>query len=388
MHINRIFIPIIKGQIERKKRLMAAQGVLPSATPVEMVAVLLFLSRDKDEEIKKSAITTLKKLPEGTLLEFASDKSVPPYLLSLLYDLTDNKKIKQALLINQSFSAKKLEKIAEKERDPDLLSLIAENQVKMLKNPRIAEKLIDNPALPLIQRKKVEEFFTRNFAAKVLLEAGIADEEEIKEKITTFHETKKEIEGETEEEPASGESLDDLFRTIKEEAESEEEEKVEIEIPEDLLKEEEEEEEGKKKDEFESLYKKINQMSVAEKVKLALLGNMEARKILIKDSNKIVALSVLESPKITIQEIRSLAQSKNVMDDILLHIARNKHWVKDYQIRLSLATNPKTPPSIAMRFLNTLRENDIKKIARDKNVPGYIARAAKRIITAREQRRR
>ncbi len=152
--------------------------------------------------------------------------------------------------------------------------------------------------------------------------------------------------------------------------------------------EESEEEEAKDQKEFESLYKKINKMTVAEKIKLALLGNKEARNILIKDSNKIVALSVLQSPKITIQEIRSLAQSRNIMDEVLLAIARNKQWIKDYQIRFSLTTNPKTPPSIATRFLNTLRENDIKKIAKDKNVPGYIARTAKRLIQAKEQRRR
>ncbi len=390
MQINKIFIPLIKGEAPLKKRLAAADGIIPGAKPAELVTILLFLTRDKEAEVSSRARNTIKKLPRNTLVEFASSRESPPPLLALLYDLVDDGDVKQALILNKSFPAIKLEKIASTETDPELLRLIAQNQEKMLKNPRIAEKLIGNPALPLVARKQVEEFFTRNFTAKVLLESGAASEEEIKEKITTISSAITEQE---EEEPAreTGEDLENIFHQIKQEAEvSEDREKVEIEVPEELLKEspEEEKDEEESKKEFDSLYKRINQMSVAEKIKLALLGNKEARNILIKDSNKIVALSVLQSPKITIQEIRSLAQSRNLMDEILLAIARNKQWIKDYQIRLALTTNPKTPPSIATRFLSTLRENDIKKIARDKNVAGYIARAAKRIMNAKEQRRR
>ncbi len=386
MQISKVFIPLIKGEAPLKQRLAAASGIIPGAKPEELVTILLFLTRDKDSTVSEKARETLLKLPTNTLIEFAKSKSSPPVLLAILYDITNNKEVHQELLLNKSFPALKLEKLAGKEDDADLLTLISQNQEKMLKNPRIAERLIANPHLPLVAKKKVEEFFTRNFTAKVLIESGTASEEEIKEKISNISLITNENEEVTIEE--KGEELDDLFARIKQEAElKEDKEKVEIEVPEDLLKEEEAEEKEEKK-EFESLYKKINKMSVAEKIKLALLGNKEARGILIKDSNKIVALSVLQSPKITIQEVRNLAQSRNIMDEVLLAIARNKQWIKDYQIRLSLTTNPKTPPSMAMRFLNTLRENDIKKIAKDKNVAGYVARAAKRIMTAREQRRR
>ena len=49
--------------------------------------------------------------------------------------------------------------------------------------------------------------------------------------------------------------------------------------------------------EFESLYHRILQMGVADKIKLALFGSKEARDILIRDPNKIIAVSVVKSSK-------------------------------------------------------------------------------------------
>ena len=65
-------------------------------------------------------------------------------------------------------------------------------------------------------------------------------------------------------------------------------------------------EEGKKL----SLSKRIMSMNVSEKIKLATKGNKEARGILMRDSNKLVSVAVIRSPRITDGEVLGLAQSK------------------------------------------------------------------------------
>jgi hypothetical protein len=40
-------------------------------------------------------------------------------------------------------------------------------------------------------------------------------------------------------------------------------------------------------------------MSVFQKIKLGRMGNKEARNLLIRDRNKIVAMAAITSPKIT-----------------------------------------------------------------------------------------
>ena len=46
-----------------------------------------------------------------------------------------------------------------------------------------------------------------------------------------------------------------------------------------------------------TLAQRIMKMSIAEKIKLATKGNKEARSYLLRDSNKLVAVAVIRSPK-------------------------------------------------------------------------------------------
>ncbi len=120
-------------------------------------------------------------------------------------------------------------------------------------------------------------------------------------------------------------------------------------------------------------------MGVAEKVKLAFLGNREARDILVRDPNKMVALAAVRSPKIQESEIDAISKSKHVCDDVLRQIATTKEWAKLYHIKLNLANNSKTPVPLVMQFLPHLRELDLRKLAKSKNISQVVATQARRI---------
>ena len=80
----------------------------------------------------------------------------------------------------------------------------------------------------------------------------------------------------------------------------------------------------------ETLIEKINRMTVVEKIKAALTGNMETRMLLIRDSNKIISRAVLQSPKISDTEAESYAAAKNVSEEVLRLIAANRKFMKTY----------------------------------------------------------
>jgi hypothetical protein len=63
-------------------------------------------------------------------------------------------------------------------------------------------------------------------------------------------------------------------------------------------------------------------------------------------------------------------------------IAAGREWMRNYQIRLALTTNPKTPLVISMRQLQTLTERDIRQLAKSKNVPQAIASQCRRLLFA------
>lgn len=127
-------------------------------------------------------------------------------------------------------------------------------------------------------------------------------------------------------------------------------------------------------------------LSIADRLKLAVKGTREQRAQLIRDSNKIVATAVLTSPKLTEAEVEAFVKMGNVSEDVLRIIGTNRAWVKNYSVTLGLARNPKTPPAMSLQMLNRLSAKDVKMLAVDRNVPESLRLAARRLaVKAREK---
>jgi hypothetical protein len=52
-------------------------------------------------------------------------------------------------------------------------------------------------------------------------------------------------------------------------------------------------------------------------------------------------------------------------------------------VKLSLATNPKTPLVLALRFVSGLNDRDVRALAKSKNVSATVAAAAKRVVLSK-----
>ena len=128
-----------------------------------------------------------------------------------------------------------------------------------------------------------------------------------------------------------------------------------------------------------STLQRVASMTVAQRIGLAMKGSREERAILIRDPNKIVAVAVLSSPKMTETEIESVAKMASLSEEVLRIIANNRAWIKRYGVIVALARNPKTPVAISMNLLSRLSERDLRAISTDKNVPEALR------ITARQK---
>ncbi|HPV21621.1 MAG TPA: hypothetical protein PK102_08305 [bacterium] len=116
----------------------------------------------------------------------------------------------------------------------------------------------------------------------------------------------------------------------------------------------------------------IKDMSMGQKIKLAMMGNMEVRKILIKDPRRQIAMAVLSNARITEKEVTSIASDASVSLDIIAYIASVKSLSKSYQVKLALVNNPKTPLKTSMALLDVIRINDLKNIAKSRNIPNAL----------------
>ncbi|MBI5632740.1 MAG: hypothetical protein HZA15_04615 [Nitrospirae bacterium] len=133
-----------------------------------------------------------------------------------------------------------------------------------------------------------------------------------------------------------------------------------------------------------NILQKIQTLSVSERVQLAMKGSREVRGILIKDTNKLVMLSVLDNQKITDTEIELIARSRSINEEALRKITKNREWLKNYAIVHALVTNPKTPPGISVGMVGELKTKDLIILEKNKNVPEVIRGATKRLLQARK----
>jgi hypothetical protein len=131
-----------------------------------------------------------------------------------------------------------------------------------------------------------------------------------------------------------------------------------------------------------SLYAQIVHMGTAEKIKLALRGNKDARSILIRDTNKLIRRIVLLNPRISDGEVVAVARNRSADEELLRLIAERREWVRNYQVRLALATNPKTPLVLALKQLGMLGERDLRQLAKSRNVSQTVAAQARRMLMA------
>jgi hypothetical protein len=127
--------------------------------------------------------------------------------------------------------------------------------------------------------------------------------------------------------------------------------------------------------------KMLSTMSVLDRMKIAMKGTREQRAVLVRDSNKLVSAAVLSSPKVNEAEIEAFTKMGNVSEDVMRIIGQNRAWTKNYGIILGLCKHPKTPPAIAMSFVQRLNEKDLKMISTDRNAKDGLRLLARKMLT-------
>jgi hypothetical protein len=132
-----------------------------------------------------------------------------------------------------------------------------------------------------------------------------------------------------------------------------------------------------------TLLQQIGRMNVSQRVQFAMKGGSEARRTLIRDSNKVVQRAVLQSPRLTDQEVEAYASMTNLTDEILRLIATNRNFRKNYTVVRNLMNNPKTPLDVTLHMLPILNAIDLKKLSMNKNVPETLRTTANKLMRTR-----
>jgi hypothetical protein len=333
-------------------RRLAARGALP-LPPVELATVLFALTHDPDDEVKSRARESLESLPDPVCDAVLTGETHPAVLSYLAHAFKDHAARLEKVALNPAADDRTFVFLAACPHKR-VVEIVAGNQTRLLRCPEIAEALGENPATGRATIDRILSFLGFEKHAAEVSEDGEPAESG----------------------PAgSPEELTDeaaaaaLRAFLGDEATG---------FAASLL----EETDGELDPEAEgNLFAMIQKMSIMQKIKLARMGNKEARGLLVRDRNKLVATAAIRSPKITDNEIESLAKARNVSDEVLRIIASNREWTRNYSVKLGLATNPKCPLPMALKFMNFFHERELRQIMKSKDVPSAVSTHARRLLS-------
>ncbi|HXI74178.1 MAG TPA: hypothetical protein VNG94_01240 [Pyrinomonadaceae bacterium] len=391
---NPVVQSIISGNAPPAARSAAARGLLP-LPQADLLEALVHLTADNDPAIAQAAQETLASQAAADLLQVASTEATAPAVLGYLASLgsVDNE-IHEAIAANANTPDEAIALLARATPNASLIELITLNQQRLIRAPEIIDAILLNPVRSAEAERRAKEtrreFFEKERGARQIAQelrargnSAAAEFFENAELTTTTGELSiddawiiaQHIE-------VSDVDIDDswLAREFIEE--------MLIETPEQIAANAQavinaEKLEGDVSPERISLIRRIMFMTAKDRMKLALKGDREARGILIRDSNKIVATGVIHNPRISDQEIENISSMRTVAEEVLRLIGMNRAWARSYSIIHNLARNPRTPMATAVHILPRIRTKDLNAITQNRNVSEAVRRQAYRLSQMR-----
>ena len=391
---NPVVQSIISGNAPPSARMAAGRGLLP-LPQADLLEVLVHLSADNNAEIARAAQATLESQQADDLLSVAKSENAAPAVLGYLASRSNtNRDIHEAVVGNGATPDEAIALLARVTTDGSLLELLTLNQQRLIRAPEIINAILFNPARTAEAERRAketrQEFFEKERGARQIAEELRARGNNA---AAEFFETAElaPITGEISINDAwliaqhievSDADIDDswLAREFIEEMWVETAEQTAANVQALLNA---ESLEGDVSPERISLIRRIMFMTVKDRFKLALKGDREARGILVRDSNKIVATAVIHNPRLTDQEVEKIAAMRTVCDEVLRLIGMGRGWARSYPIIHNLARNPRTPLATAVHILPRIRTKDLKAISLNRNVSEAVRRQAYRLSEVR-----
>ena len=141
--------------------------------------------------------------------------------------------------------------------------------------------------------------------------------------------------------------------------------------------------EAKEEPERLSTIQKLAKLKVGERVQVAIKCSKDERSILILDGARVVSSAVLASPKVSEAEVENFASLKNVSENVLREIGRNRRFMKDYTVVKNLCNNPRTPIDLSLTLIKNLQISDLKSLSQSKNIPDTLRKSSMKLYKIR-----
>jgi hypothetical protein len=353
-------------------KLLAVRGMAP-LRPADLLVTVYQLSFDSDPTVKGAAEGAPAALPNRILLGPLGE-ALPPRVLHFFAERLpkERREAVETILYNRATADETFVHLA-KHLDESGLEIIFQNEVRLLRSTALVEALYYNRNARMSSVSRALELCARNHVRP----EGIPGFDEMAAAIMADPNAAQ---------PSAG---DEVFLAATADTEPAPREDVAPATDAQPQAPAGEAEIGAASDGAEQKKRpaviKFDQLKIFEKIRLATVGNAYCRQVLIRDTNRLVAMAVIRSPSITDREVVAAASNRAICDDVIRHIANSREYIKDYAVKQALVNNPKCPLGTSLRLLAFLHTDDLKALARSKNVPGALSTAARKLNQKRER---
>src|SRR5437879_3391663 len=343
----------------------------------DLLESLVVLNSDDNQDLRAAVTATLGTLNPESFLHLAAQTGAPSDVLAFLCLWPRaSRELVEAIVFNPSTPDGALAQLAARSPDSRIIEAISLKQQSLIRSPEIIDAILTNSARSLEAERRArevrEEFFEKQFGVRMIADeqrvqahsargsevpardtlsiGGIEDlirlgliEEGVDDGLVTEYEAQH---GPFAASPPDPEEQLDIERILGEFVTEETLVTVDR-IP---------------------VFQRVALMSVKDRVMLAIKGTREARMILIRDPNRIVAGAVLRNPRLTDAEIESIAAVKTVPEDVLRQIGQNRAWTRSYAVIHNLVRNSRTPIGISLNFINRVQSRDLRSLSLNRNI--------------------
>lgn len=323
---------LLSGELSRDEKLQVARGKIGGAEvpSPQLLNRLVALAADTDAEVSGAARETLQHLPDEPCLPALAALTLPETVARYFLEPSHARpSLLPTLLANPASPQDAITSLAAK-ADPEAFRALLE-EFDLLQPPALAA-LKDNPLREQWQKEP----------------------------------------------PAEGLGLDpDLLKQLVEEAQSGT-------PPPPPAAEEETAAAPAGPAKPEGLVSRMAKMTVAQRLKRALLGTKEERTFLIRDGSKVIQRAVLSSPKLGDSEVENFASLKNVSQEVLRQISMNRKFIKNYSVLKNLINNPRLPIDVGLPLLNRLIKTDLRSLSTNRNISETIRKMAEKMFKTKK----
>ncbi|HVF62033.1 MAG TPA: hypothetical protein VNJ70_19670 [Thermoanaerobaculia bacterium] len=311
-------------------RRLAAAGLLP-LPPEELIPLQVSLARGGDAEIAGAAADALARLDPRLAAPFLAE-AADTETLAWFAERAAGFEILESIVRRRDVPRPLLATLARR-CGPELQEVLLLRQDAIRELPAILEALEENPRLTPYARRRIDEY-REHLLPRAPAAAATADEAAEEAAAAAAAAAAEEAE------PAGAAGLTEW---------------------------------------------EIRNLPVPARLKLARGATRILRNFLIRDTNPLVAMAVMEHNTLDEHEIEQIANNRLVPEEVLMEIGRRRDWIAKYPILKALVQNPRTPAGVALRLIGRLNIRDLRDLSRSRNTTAPVRAAAQRLYTMRQQ---